>query len=45
MVRILKAVVTLAILALIGLAGYAYLADLSPQRSEIRVPVDINVGN
>lgn len=42
MVRILKAVVILAVLGFIGLTGYAYLADLSPVRSEMHKPVELN---
>lgn len=41
--RLLKAVFVLAIFGLAGLAAYAYLADLSPQSSEIKVPVTLDV--
>ncbi|MEI4470470.1 hypothetical protein [Frigidibacter sp. MR17.24] len=37
--RILKLVVFLVVLGFLGLTGYAYLGDLSPQRSEVRKPV------
>lgn len=40
--RILKAVVVLAILGFLGLTGYAYLGDLTPDRSEVRQPVSLN---
>lgn len=37
--RIIKALVLLLILGLIGLTGYAYLVDLTPPRTEVRMPV------
>jgi hypothetical protein len=37
--RILKAVVLLVVLGLIGLTGYAYLADLTPAQTEVKKPV------
>ncbi|MFN3846835.1 MAG: hypothetical protein ACK4RZ_13585 [Paracoccaceae bacterium] len=40
--RILKAVVVLGVLGFVGLTGYAYLADLSPNQTEITVPVILN---
>ena len=40
--RIIKALFLLAILGFIALAGYAYLADLSPSQSEVKVPVTLN---
>jgi hypothetical protein len=39
MIRLVKAVFVLAALGLVGLSGYAYLADLSPVQTEIRQPV------
>ncbi len=33
----------LAVLGFIGLTGYAYLADLSPTASEVKLPVTLNV--
>ena len=39
--RILKLLVALALLAGIGLVGFAYLGDLSPRQAETRVPVDL----
>ncbi|MFT7060194.1 MAG: hypothetical protein ACJASV_002711 [Pseudorhodobacter sp.] len=36
---ILKGVVVLTILGLIGLTGFAYLADLSPVQNEVTKPV------
>jgi hypothetical protein len=44
MARILKALFILALLAFAGLVGYAYLGDLTPERSDIRQPVELNVG-
>lgn len=40
--RILKAVFVLGLLGFAGLTGYAYLADLSPEQSQITVPVTLN---
>lgn len=37
--RIIKALIFLLILGLIGLTGYAYLADFAPPQSEVRKPV------
>jgi hypothetical protein len=42
MMRLIKALFALAILGFVGLAGYAYLGDLSPSQSEIRQPVVLN---
>lgn len=42
--RLLKAVLVVLLLAFAGLVGYAYLGDLSPDRTEIRQPVELNVG-
>lgn len=40
--RIIKALFVLVLIALVGLTGYAYLADLSPSKSEVTVPVTLN---
>lgn len=42
--RLLKLVVVLAVLAFVGLAGYAYLGDLAPGTQEIRQPVTLDAG-
>ena len=44
MLRILKVLVFLALIAFVGLVGYAYLGDLAPERSDVTVPVELNVG-
>lgn len=44
MVRILKAVVVVSVLALGGLAGYAYFGDMAAPPQEVRSPVELNVG-
>lgn len=44
MARLLKLVMILAVLAFAGLAGYAYLGDLSPAQKEIRQPVTLDAG-
>jgi hypothetical protein len=43
MFRIFKALVTFALFAFLGLVGYAYLGDLSPERSEVSQPVELDV--
>lgn len=42
MMKLIKAVLVLAVLGVIGLTGFAYLADLSPNKSEVRLPVVLN---
>ena len=41
--RLIKAVLILAVLGFLGLVGYAYLADLAPVTTEVKVPVILNV--
>ncbi|MGV6813225.1 MAG: hypothetical protein ACWA47_13330 [Brevirhabdus sp.] len=43
MFRIIKGLFLLAILAFIGLTGFAFLGDLSPHKAEITQDVEINV--
>lgn len=43
--RLVKLVVFLAVIAFLGLTGYAYLGDLSPDQTQIVKPVTLNVGN
>lgn len=40
--RIIKALFLLGVLGFLGLTGYAYLADLSPDQAEVKVPVTLN---
>lgn len=40
--RIIKALLVLAFLGLIGLTGFAYLGDISPDQAEVKVPVTLN---
>lgn len=40
--RIAKLIVILGLLAFVGLTGYAYLADFSPQQVPVSVPVTLN---
>ena len=42
MIRLLKFLAVLVVLALIGLLGFAYLGDLSPDRVERAVPVTLD---
>ena len=44
MTRLLKLIVVLAVLAFLGLVGYAYLGDLAPGSQEIRQPVTLDAG-
>ncbi len=44
MVRLLKFLVFLVVLGGLGLVGYAYLGDLSPEPRDEAVPVDLNGG-
>jgi hypothetical protein len=37
--RVIKLFVLLAVLGFLGLIGYAYLGDLSPQQREVTQPV------
>lgn len=39
-----KVIAGLILLAGAGLVGFAYLGDLSPTQSEIRIPVEIDGG-
>ncbi|QLQ19045.1 MAG: hypothetical protein HZT43_10740 [Exiguobacterium profundum] len=40
--RIIKGLLVLAVLGFAYLTAYAYLADLRPAQSEIKVPVTLN---
>ena len=40
--RLLKLVLLLAVVGFAGLVGYAYLADLSPQSVDVKLPVTLN---
>ena len=42
--RLFKALLVLVVLGFIGLTGYAYLGDLSPESSEISTPVLLDDG-
>jgi len=42
MVTILKFIAILLILGTIGLVGYAYLGDLSPQQTDVVTPVQLD---
>lgn len=42
MVTILKFITILVILGAIGVVGYAYLADMTPEQSDIVAPVTLN---
>lgn len=41
--RLIKLVVFLVVLGFVGLVGYAYLADMTPARQEVKQPVVLNV--
>ncbi|WP_086052954.1 hypothetical protein [Pseudoruegeria sp. SK021] len=40
--RLFKIILILILLAVVGMVGFAFLGDLSPQRSEVRIPVQMN---
>lgn len=40
--RIIKALLLLAVVGMIGLTGFAYLADLAPAQSDVSKPVSLN---
>lgn len=42
--RIIKAGLVLGVIGFLGLTGYAYLGDLSPQQEEVRKPVVLDAG-
>lgn len=41
--RIIKAILALVVLGLAGLAGYAYLGDMSPRQAPVTQPVTLDV--
>ena len=41
--RIIKLLLFLLVIGFVGLIGYAYLGDLSPNQSESREPVTLDV--
>jgi hypothetical protein len=41
--RILMAILVLAVIGFIGLAGYAYLGDMTPPQAPVTHPVTLNV--
>ena len=41
--RLVKLLFYLMVLGFLGLVGYAYLGDLSPVRTEVTQPVDLDV--
>ena len=44
MARLLKALIFLALIGFLGLVGFAYLGDLAPDQTEVRQPVQLDVG-
>lgn len=40
--RLFKFLLILIVLAIIGLIGFAFLGDLSPDRTEVRIPVELD---
>lgn len=41
--RLFKFFLLLIVIGLLGLVGFAYVGDLTPDRSDIRIPVELNV--
>ncbi len=44
MIRFLKVLGVLIVLGAIGLVGYAYLGDLTPEQEDRSVPVELDAG-
>lgn len=44
MARIFKAVLTLLVIAFLGVVGYAYLGDLKPEPKDVHQPIDLKLG-
>jgi hypothetical protein len=44
MARLFKALIFLAVIGFLGLVGFAYLGDLAPDQTEVRQPVQLDVG-
>ena len=44
MVRLLKFLLFLLVIIGLGIVGYAYLGDLSPEQEERSVPVELDAG-
>ncbi|WP_276617446.1 hypothetical protein [Qingshengfaniella alkalisoli] len=42
MIRFLKILLILIVLGFLGLSGYAYFGDISPNQSETRIPVELD---
>jgi hypothetical protein len=42
MIRILKVLAVLAVIAGLGITGYAYLGDMAPETGEVRLPVTLD---
>lgn len=42
MVRLLKIIFFLLLIGALGLVGYAYLGDLSPEQSDVSEPVELD---
>ncbi|MEM8957604.1 MAG: hypothetical protein AAGC86_07310 [Pseudomonadota bacterium] len=40
--RLLRAIIYIVVILGLGLAAFAYLGDLSPDRGEVRIPVEID---
>ena len=40
--RLLRAIIYIVVILALGLAAFAYLGDLSPDRGEVRIPVEID---
>ncbi len=40
--RLIKLLVVLVVLGFAALVGYAYLADLTPQNADVKIPVTLH---
>ncbi|MEO1562820.1 MAG: hypothetical protein AAFR98_05235 [Pseudomonadota bacterium] len=43
--RLIKGIFYLAVITLVGLIGYSYFGDMSPNQSPVRVAIDLPEGD
>lgn len=44
MLRIFKALLTLLVIAFLGVVGYAYFGNMKPEPKDVHQPVDLKLG-
>lgn len=45
MARLFKALLVLIVIAFLGVVGYAYLGNMTPEQVDVRQPVELQLGN